>query len=134
MVTPHSLVGSLFVPEQQRVNLLCLSIILDRTWSRHALLPILYVQPHFKRHRKDAVKAEAVCRRLPDDDAPVQLKTFEQQSGIMLHRVQFDAQRKRTQIQTPCGPIRGSSESRRNGIEQLLVVINGNYEAKMGEP
>ena len=64
-------------------------------WSRELktlghtvrLMPPAYVKPYVKRHKNDAVDAEAICEAVTRADMRfVETKTPEQQSCLMLHR------------------------------------------------
>ena len=64
-------------------------------WSRELqalghtvrLMPPAYVKPYVKRHKNDAVDAEAICEAVTRPNMRfVPTKTREQQSGLMLHR------------------------------------------------
>jgi transposase len=57
------------------------------------LLPAQYVKPYLKRQKNDAADAEAICEAVTRPTMRfVPVKTPEQQSVMMLHRVRFDAQ------------------------------------------
>jgi transposase len=81
------------------------------------LLPAQYVKPYLKRQKNDAADAEAICEAVTRPTMRfVPVKTPEQQSVMMLHRVRLMLNRQRTQISNAYGPICPSSESsRRSG-------------------
>ena len=92
------------------------------------LMPAQYVKPYVKRGKNDAADAEAICEAVTRPTMRfVGIKTPEQQSAMMLHRVRLILNRQRTQLSNAMrahlaefgvvGPIG------RNGIEQLLDVI-----------
>ncbi|WP_374940441.1 hypothetical protein [Mesorhizobium sp. INR15] len=57
------------------------------------LLPAQYVKPYLKRQKNDAADAEAICEVVTRPTMRfVPVKSPEQQSVMMLHRLQFDAQ------------------------------------------
>ncbi|MHA0336521.1 IS110 family RNA-guided transposase, partial [Sphingomonas aquatilis] len=92
------------------------------------LMPAQYVKPYVKRGKNDAADAEAICEAVTRPTMRfVGIKSPEQQSAMMLHRVRLILNRQRTQlsnamrahlaefgIAVPIG---------RNGLEQLLDVI-----------
>ena len=63
------------------------------------LLPAQYVKPYLKRQKNDAADAEAICEAVTRPTMRfVPVKTPEQQSVMMLHRVRLMLNRQRTQI------------------------------------
>lgn len=51
------------------------------------LMPASYVKPYIKRNKNDAVDAEAICEAVTRPTMRfVEIKSVEQQSGLMLHR------------------------------------------------
>ncbi|MGX9182133.1 IS110 family RNA-guided transposase [Mesorhizobium sp. BHbdii] len=93
------------------------------------LLPAQYVKPYLKRQKNDAADAEAVCEAATRPTMRfVPVKTPEQQSVMMLHRVRLMLNRQRTQLsnalRAPLSEFGIVAPIGRNGIEQLLVVIN----------
>jgi transposase len=92
------------------------------------LMPAQYVKPYVKRGKNDAADAEAICEAVTRPTMRfVAVKTPEQQSVMMLHRVRLMLNRQRTQltnamrahlsefgIVVPVG---------RMGVERLLEII-----------
>ncbi len=92
------------------------------------LMPAQYVKPYVKRGKNDAADAEAICEAVTRPTMRfVGIKSPEQQSAMMLHRVRLILSRQRTQltnalrahmaefgIVVPIG---------RGGIDRLLEVI-----------
>ncbi len=92
------------------------------------LMPAQYVKPYVKRGKNDAADAEAICEAVTRPTMRfVAVKTAEQQSAMMLHRVRLILCRQRTQltnalrahlaefgIVAPIGRI---------GMEQLLSIV-----------
>jgi len=63
------------------------------------LLPAQYVKPYVKRGKNDAADAEAICEAVARPTMRfVPIKTTEQQSVMMLHRVRLMLNRQRTQL------------------------------------
>ncbi len=92
------------------------------------LMPAQYVKPYVKRSKNDAADAEAICEAVTRPTMRfVVVKTTEQQSAMMLHRVRLILCRKRTQLSNALrahlaefGIIAAIG---RLGIEQLLQVV-----------
>lgn len=63
------------------------------------LLPAQYVKPYVARQKNDAADAEAICEAVTRPTMRfVPVKSPEQQSVMMLHRVRLMLNRQRTQI------------------------------------
>jgi transposase len=63
------------------------------------LMPAQYVKPYVKRGKNDAADAEAICEAVTRPTMRfVGIKTPEQQSAMMLHRVRLILSRQRTQL------------------------------------
>ena len=63
------------------------------------LMPAQYVKPYLKRGKNDAADAEAICEAVTRPTMRfVGVKTVEQQSIMMLHRVRLILMRQRTQL------------------------------------
>jgi transposase len=63
------------------------------------LLPAQHVKPYLKRQKNDAADAEAICEAVTRPTMRfVPVKSPEQQSVMMLHRVRLMLNRQRTQI------------------------------------
>jgi transposase len=71
------------------------------------LMPAQYVKPYVKRGKNDAADAEAICEAVGRPTMRfVPVKTPEQQSVMMLHRVRLMLNRQRTQLLIkPDGPV-----------------------------
>ena len=91
-------------------------------------MPAQYVKPYVKRGKNDAADAEAICEAVARPTMRfVAVKTPEQQSTMMLHRVRLMLNRQRTQLSNAMrahmsefgvvGPVG------RMGLERLMAVI-----------
>ena len=90
------------------------------------LLPAQYVKPYLKRQKNDAADAEAICEAVTRPTMRfVPVKTPEQQSVMMLHRVRLMLNRQRTQISNALRAHLSEfgvvAPVGRNGFEQLLA-------------
>jgi transposase len=86
------------------------------------------VKPYVKRGKNDAADAEAICEAVTRPTMRfVGIKTPEQQSAMMLHRVRMILNRQRTQISNAVRAHLAEfgvvAPIGRNGIDQLLDVI-----------
>ena len=71
------------------------------------LMPAGYVKPYVKRGKNDAVDAEAICEAVTRPTMRfVEIKSAEQQSGLMLHRTRELLVRQRTAHQLATGSAR----------------------------
>ncbi|RVD67560.1 IS110 family transposase, partial [Mesorhizobium sp. M4A.F.Ca.ET.029.04.2.1] len=100
------------------------------------LLPAQYVKPYLKRQKNDAADAEAICEAVTRPTMRfVPMKSPEQQSVMMLHRVRLMLNRQRTQISNALRAHLSEfgivAPIGRNGIEQLLVVVNDENDARI---
>jgi len=105
-------------------------------WSRELqalghtvrLMPPAYVKPYVKRHKNDAVDAEAICEAVTRANMRfVATKSPEQQSCLMLHRTRHLFIRQQTSV---INAIRAHlaefgivAPTGRNGVDQLLGVV-----------
>jgi transposase len=105
-------------------------------WSRELktlghtvrLMPPAYVKPYVKRHKNDAVDAEAICEAVTRANMRfVETKTPEQQSCLMLHRTRHLFVRQQTAV---INAIRAHlaefgivAPVGRKGVEELLEVV-----------
>ena len=92
------------------------------------LLPAQYVRPYVKRGKNDAADAEAICEAVTRPTMRfVPVKTPEQQSVMMLHRVRLMLNRQCTQlsnsIRSHLSEFGIVAPLGRRGIDQLLAVI-----------
>ena len=106
-------------------------------WSRELqalghtvrLMPPAYVKPYVKRHKNDAVDAEAICEAVTRANMRfVATKTPEQQSCLTLHRTRHLFIRQQTSV---INAIRAHlaefgivAPVGRHGVEQLLGVVS----------
>jgi len=100
------------------------------------LLPAQYVKPYLKRQKNDAADAEAICEAVTRPTMRfVPVKSPAQQSVMMLHRVRLMLNRQRTQIsnalRSHLSEFGVVAPIGRTGIEQLLVVINDENDARI---
>jgi transposase len=105
-------------------------------WSRELqalghsvrLMPPAYVKPYVKRHKNDAVDAEAICEAVTRPNMRfVATKTPEQQSCLTLHRTRHLFIRQQTSV---INAIRAHlaefgivAPVGRRGVEQLLGIV-----------
>ena len=92
------------------------------------LMPPSYVKPYVKRQKNDAADAEAICEAVTRPSMRfVEMKSPEQQSVMVLHRVRLMLMRQRTQLSNA---IRGHMAEfgvvapiGRNGLAQLIAIV-----------
>ena len=100
------------------------------------LMPAQYVKPYVKRGKNDAADAEAICEAVTRPTMRfVPVKTPEQQSVMMLHRVRLMLNRQRTQLSNAfrahlsefgiVAPIG------RRGLDQLLAIVADDEDARV---
>jgi transposase len=115
-------------------------------WSRELqalghtvrLMPPAYVKPYVKRHKNDAVDAEAICEAVTRPNMRfVATKTSEQQSCLTLHRTRHMFIRQQTAV---INAIRAHlaefgivAPVGRNGVEQLLSVVSDASDKRLPE-
>src|SRR4051812_36156017 len=92
------------------------------------LMPAHYVKPYVKRSKNDAADAEAICEAVTRPTMRfVGIKSPEQQSAMMLHRVRLILSRQRTQLSNALRAHLAEfgivAPIGRNGIDQLVGVI-----------
>ena len=92
------------------------------------MLPAQYVRPYVKRGKNDAADAEAICEAVTRPTMRfVPVKTPEQQSVMMLHRVRLMLNRQCTQlsnsIRSHLSEFGIVAALGRRGVDQLLAVI-----------
>jgi len=100
------------------------------------LLPAQYVKAYLKRQKNDAADAEAICEAVTRPTMRfVPVKSPEQQSVMMLHRVRLMLNRQRTQIsnalRSHLSEFGVVAPIGRNGIEQLLMVVNDENDSRI---
>jgi transposase len=102
------------------------------------LMPPAYVKPYVKRHKNDAVDAEAICEAVTRANMRfVATKTPEQQSCLTLHRTRHLFIRQQTSV---INAIRAHlaefgivAPVGRNGVEQLLGVAADSNDERLPE-
>jgi transposase len=115
-------------------------------WSRELqalghtvrLMPPAYVKPYVKRHKNDAVDAEAICEAVTRPNMRfVATKTPEQQNCLTLHRTRHMFIRQQTAV---INAIRAHlaefgivAPVGRNGVEQLLSVVSDASDKRLPE-
>ncbi len=115
-------------------------------WSRELqalghtvrLMPPAYVKPYVKRHKNDAIDAEAICEAVTRPNMRfVATKTREQQSFMTLHRTRHLLIRQQTSV---INAIRAHlaefgivAPVGRNGVEQLLGVVADASDKRLPE-
>lgn len=92
------------------------------------LMPAQYVKPYVKRGKNDASDAEAICEAVTRPTMRfVAVKTPEQQSVMMLHRVRLMLNRQRTQLSNAMRAHMSEfgivAPVGRIGLERLLAII-----------
>jgi len=102
------------------------------------LMPAQYVKPYVKRGKNDAADAEAICEAVTRPTMRfVAIKSPEQQSLMMLHRVRLMLNRQRTQISNA---IRAHISEfgvvapvGRLGVERLLEIVENEDDDRIPE-
>src|SRR4051812_19521168 len=80
------------------------------------LMPAQYVKPYVKRGKNDAADAEAICEAVTRPTMRfVPVKTPDQQSVMMLHRVRLMLNRQRTRM----------------GLERLLAIVDDHEDQRI---
>src|SRR6516165_6198856 len=92
------------------------------------LLPAQYVRPYVKRGKNDAADAEAICEAVTRPTMRfVPVKSPEQQSVMMLHRVRLMLNRQRTQLSNAMRAHLSEfgivAPIGRRGLDQLLAIV-----------
>jgi transposase len=92
------------------------------------LMPAQYVKPYVKRGKNDAADAEAICEAVTRPTMRfVTVKTPEQQSVMMLHRVRLMLNRQRTQLSNATRAHMSEfgivAPVGRIGLERLLTIV-----------
>lgn len=100
------------------------------------LMPAQYVKPYVKRGKNDAADAEAICEAVTRPTMRfVAVKTPEQQSVMMLHRVRLMLNRQRTQLSNAMRAHLSEfgivAPVGRLGLERLLTVISDREDARV---
>jgi transposase len=100
------------------------------------LIPAQYVKPYVKRGKNDAADAEAICEAVTRPTMRfVAVKSPEQQSAMMLHRVRLVLTRQRTQvsnaIRSHLAEFGIVSPVGREGVERLLQIVSDTDDARV---
>lgn len=100
------------------------------------LMPPAYVKPYVKRQKNDAADAEAICEAVGRPTMRfVPVKTVEQQSVMMLHRVRLMLTRQRTQvgnaIRAHLAELGIVAPVGRKGLASLLAIIADETDARL---
>jgi transposase len=100
------------------------------------LMPAQYVKPYVKRGKNDAADAEAICEAVTRPTMRfVAVKTPEQQSVMMLHRVRLLLNRQRTQLSNAMRAHMSEfgvvAPVGRMGLEHLLAIITDRDDARI---
>ncbi len=100
------------------------------------LMPAQYVKPYVKRGKNDAADAEAICEAVTRPTMRfVGIKSPEQQSAMMLHRVRLILSRQRTQLSNALRAHMAEfgivAPVGRRGIDRLLDVIADTEDARI---
>jgi transposase len=115
-------------------------------WSRELqalghtvrLMPPAYVKPYVKRHKNDAVDAEAICEAVTRPNMRfVATKTQEQQSCLTLHRTRHLFIRQQTSVINIIRAVLAEfgivAPVGRNGVERLLEVAADASDRRLPE-
>jgi transposase len=99
-------------------------------------MPAQYVKPYSKRAKNDAADAEAICEAVTRPTMRfVAIKSPEQQSAMMLHRVRLVLTRQRTQvsnaIRSHLAEFGIISPIGREGVERLLDIVSDTGDARV---
>src|SRR3954451_18320974 len=102
------------------------------------LMPQAYVKPYVKRHKNDAIDAEAICEAVTRGNMRfVPTKTPEQQSCLTLHRTRHLLMRQQTSvinvIRSHLAEFGIVAPVGRNGVEQLLGVVADSNDKRLPE-
>ena len=100
------------------------------------LMPAQYVKPYVKRGKNDAADAQAICEAVTRPTMRfVAIKSREQQSAMMLHRVRLVLCRQRTQLSNALrahlaefGVI---APAGRLGLERLLEIVADAHDERL---
>lgn len=100
------------------------------------LMPAQYVKPYVKRGKNDAADAEAICEAVTRPTMRfVAVKSPEQQSVMMLHRVRLMLSRQRTQLSNAMRAHMSEfgvvAPVGRLGLERLLAVIEDHEDHRI---
>lgn len=100
------------------------------------LMPPAYVKPYVKRQKNDAADAEAICEAVGRPTMRfVAVKTVEQQSVMMLHRVRLMLTRQRTQvgnaIRAHLAELGIVAPVGRKGLASLLAIVADETDARL---
>src|SRR5690606_2347571 len=100
------------------------------------LMPAQYAKPYVKRGKNDAADAEAICEAVTRPTMRfVAVKTPEQQSVMMLHRVRLMLNRQRTQLSNAMRAHLSEfgivAPVGRLGLERLMSVISDREDARV---
>jgi transposase len=100
------------------------------------LMPAQYVKPYVKRGKNDAADAEAICEAATRPTMRfVGVKTPEQQSIMMLHRVRLILMRQRTQLSNALRSHLAEfgivSPIGREGLDRLLTIVADTDDARV---
>ncbi len=100
------------------------------------LMPAQYLKPYVKRGKNDAADAKAICEAMTRPTMRfVPVKTPEQQSVMMLHRVRLMLNRHRTQlsnsIRAHLSEFGIVAPIGRRGLDQLLAIVADKDDARV---
>src|SRR5262245_38772491 len=95
------------------------------------LMPAKDVKAYVKRNKNDAADAEAICEAVRRPTMRfVTIKSAEQQSRLIQHRVRDQLMRQRTQLinalRSHMAELGIVAAQGREGLKHLLAVVNGN--------
>lgn len=100
------------------------------------LMPAQYVKPYVKRGKNDAADAEAICEAVTRPTMRfVSVKTPEQQSVMMLHRVRLMLNRQRTQLSNSVRAHMSEfgvvAPIGRMGLDRLFAIITDSDDLRI---
>src|SRR5215208_4185367 len=102
------------------------------------LMPPAYVKPYVKRHKNDAIDAEAICEAVTRPNMRfVPTKTPEQQSCLTLHRTRHLLMRQQTSlinaIRSHLAEFGIVAPVGRNGVVHLLGIVADSNDKRLPE-
>ena len=109
---------------------------LTKLGHRGWLMPAKDVKAYVKRNKNDAADAEAICEAARRPTLRfVQIKSTEQQGGLMLHRARDLLMRQRTQVinamRAHLAELGIVAAQGRDGIKELLKIIASEADARL---
>jgi transposase len=109
---------------------------LTKLGHRVRLMPAKDVKAYVKRNKNDAADAEAICEAVRRPTMRfVQVKSAEQQGGLMLHRTRDLLMRQRTQVinalRAHLAELGITAAQGREGLKELLQIIASDADERL---